>query len=397
MTDPAARPRLETLALHAGFRADPVTGSVVPPIHQTTSYQFRDTEHARRLFGLEEVGYTYTRTVNPSREVLEKRVAALEGGVSALALASGAAATLCSLLALAGAGDNVVLAASVADGRQAGLLATLPRCGIEARLADPADPAAFARRSDDRTRAWFGESLSLPDLAPLPVAALAAAAARAGVPLLIDNSATPLSLRPAEQGAAVVLYAAGGYLGGHGAATGGLAIDTGRFDWEAAGPRQPRLNGPDPSYHGRVWSEVVKQWRASPFIARLRGGLLRDFGPAISPLTVFQVLQGIETLPLRLRHHHANAREIAARFANHPALAGLIPSPSGLIALDLGDAARAARLIDRLALIRRAGEYGSGQSVVLPLPRAPGRLLLSVGLEHPDDIARDLESALGGA
>lgn len=386
---------LETLALHGGsFRADPNTGSVAPPIHLTTSFQFRDTEHARRLFGLEEVGYTYTRTVNPSREVLERRLAALEGGVAALAVASGTAATLYALLTLTASGDNLVVSADLATGRNAGLLPTLRRLGIEVRLADPTDPAAFARASDDRTRAWFAESLGWPDLRPFPIADVAAQARLVGIPILIDNSATPLSLRPLALGAAVVIYSASEFIGGHGVAIGGLIIDGGGFDWEAAGPRLPTLNTPDPSYHGTIWSEVVKQWKASPLIARARGGLLRDFGGPISPLIVFQLIQGLETLPLRIRHHSAQAERIAARLAAHPKVSNLQGGIGGLIAFDLSGPAEAARFIDALALFGRSSSYGDVRSAVVLPALAPTRIVLSIGLEHLDDIEADLTQAL---
>jgi O-acetylhomoserine (thiol)-lyase len=389
---------LETLALHGGsFRADPTTGSVAPPIHLTTSFQFRDTEHARRLFGLEEVGYTYTRTINPSREVLERRLAALEGGVAALAVASGAAAILYALLSLAATGDNLVVSADLATGRNAGLLLTLRRFAIEVRLADPADPAAFVRASDDRTRAWFAESLGWPDLRPFPIADVAAQARVAGIPLLIENSATPLSLRPLALGAAVVTYSASEFIGGHGVAIGGIIIDGGGFDWEEAGARLPTLNTPDPSYHGIVWSQVVKQWKASPLIARARGGLLRDFGGAISPLVVFQLIQGLETLPLRIRHHVANAEQIAVRLAAHPKVSNLQGGIGGLIAFDLPSPTEAARFIDALVLFGRSSSFGDARSAVVLPALAPSRIVLSIGLEHLDDIEADLVQALARA
>jgi len=391
---PPAR-HLETLALHGGsFRADPSTGSVAPPIHFTTSFQFRDTEHARRLFGLEEIGYTYTRTVNPSREVLERRLAALEGGVAALAVASGTAAALYALLTLAASGDNLVVSVDLASGRNAQMLPTLRRLGIEVRLADPTDPATFAQASDERTRAWFAESLGWPSLRPFPIADVAAQARLVGIPLLIDNSATPLSLRPLALGAAVVIYSASEFIGGHGVAIGGIIIDGGGFDWEAAGPRLPTLNRPDPSYHGTIWSEVVKQWKASPLIARARGGLLRDFGAPISPLVVFQLIQGLETLPLRIRHHTAQADRIAARLAAQPKVSNLQGGIGGLIAFDLPGPAEAARFIDALSLLGRSSSYGDVRSAVVLPALAPTRIVLSIGLEHQDDIEADLIQAL---
>lgn len=375
----------ETLALHAGFRADPATGAVAPPIHFTTSYQFRDAEHARRLFALEELGYTYTRTSSPSREVLERRVAALEGGKAALALASGAAATLNVLLSLVQAGDNVVVDAEVGRGRHAGLLVQLRRFAVEVRLAVP---DAFAAATDDRTRAWFAESLSVPSLRRFPVEQVAAQGRALGVPLIVDNTALPLTSRPLAEGAAVVVYSATEFLAGHGTSVGGLIVDGGNFEWDNG--RLPVLSGPDPSYHGAVWTEVVKPWNASPLIARARGGLLRDFGGAISPMNVFQILQGIETLPLRVRAHADNAARVAGFLEGHKAVSNLAVG-GGLVAFDQADAARFGRALD---LFIHTAEYGDARSAVIVPAPAPNRVLLSIGLEHPDDIVADLERAL---
>ncbi|MFD2235265.1 PLP-dependent transferase [Phaeospirillum tilakii] len=381
-------PAPETLALHGGaFRADPVSGAVVPPIHFTTSYQFRDTGHASRLFGLEEIGYTYTRTVNPTREVLERRIVALEGGAGALAVASGAAARLLAILALAGAGDSVVIAAALGPDLPA-------RPAIAARLADPADPATFTAATDAATRLWLVPSLDPTSLAPTPLAALAAAAAAAGVPLIVDNSDTPLLIRPGAQGAAAVIYDAAPFIGGHGTTEGGLLVDTGRFDWAGAGARLPSLNQPNPAYHGQVWSEVVRRWGASPYIARARGDLLRDLGVAISPMAVFHLLQGLETLPLRLRVQSEQAQRLAQALAGDPRLSGLRPGPGPLLALDLPSAAAAARFRAALTLVGDGAAWGSVRSALRPAPGDERRLLLSVGLEHPDDLLADLDRAL---
>jgi O-acetylhomoserine (thiol)-lyase len=386
-------PKFETLAVHGGsFRADPVTGAVVPPIYLTTSYQFRDTEHARRIFALEELGYSYTRTINPTREVLERRVAALEGGVGALALATGRAAALYALLNLAHAGDNVVISADIATGRNGGLPTALRQLGIDVRLA-AGDPAAFAGQTDARTRAYFAESLSVPQLRPFPIAAVAEAATQAGVPLIVDNTALPLSCRPFELGAAAVVYSAAEYLAGHGTAEGGLIIDGGRFPWEAHGARLPTLSEPDDSYHGVVWTEVVKKWNASPFVARTRAHLLRDLGAAINPLAVFQLIQGLETLPLRLRRQNENAHNAAAYLANHPKVSGLATG-AALIAFDLADTQKAERFQKALWLFESTTTYGGARSALIAPSPAANRLLLSIGLEYPGDIVANLEDAL---
>jgi len=381
----------ETLALHGGpYRSDPATGAVAPPIFLTTSYQFRDSEHARRLFYLEELGYTYTRTSNPGREVLERRIAVLEGGSAALAVAAGSAATIYALLNLAEAGDNVVVSNDVARGRNSGILTALRQFGIEIRLADP---AGFADATDRFTRAYFGESLSVPALKPFPIAEVAAIGHRAGIPLFVDNSALPLTCRPLDLGATVVIYSAGEYLGGHGTTEGGLIIDGGTFPWEAHAERFPTLTRPDESYHGAVWVDVVKKWGASPFIARARGRFLRDFGGAISPLNVFQLIQGVETLPLRMRYHLANAGRAAAFLEGHAKVSDLAAGQGALIAFDLPDEGAAARFVEGLSLFLRTEEYGNSRSAVVG-PTQTRRVLLSIGLEHEDDILADLAQAL---
>jgi O-acetylhomoserine (thiol)-lyase len=395
MTTKAGARHPETLALHGGqFRSDPVTSSVAPPIYLTTSYQFRDNEHARRLFALEELGYTYTRTINPTREFLERRVAALEGGVAALALATGIAASLYALLNLARAGDNVVISAGVASGRNAGLLASLRQLGVEARLADPERPEDFLALTDGRTRAYHAESLSLPDLRLFPIAEVARLARGAGVPLLIDNSALPLTCRPFELGAAVAIYSAAEYFGGHATTQGGLIVDSGQFRWEEHAARFPTLTEPDESYHGVVWTEVVKKWGAAPFVPRTRARLLRDLGAAINPMAVFQLIQGVETLPLRIRRHTANAKRAAAFLVGHPKVAGLA-AEGAFIAVDLPSAEAAKRFVSALWLFRVSRAYGDVRSVVVAPALMGSRALLSVGLEHEDDILADLDRALG--
>jgi O-acetylhomoserine (thiol)-lyase len=374
----------QTLALHGGHRADPLTGATAAPIYFTTSYHYPSAEYARSLFDLEVIGYTYTRTSNPSREVLERRLALIEGGKAALAMASGAAAVGDALLSLTQTGDNIVFARKTLDGGGRELAIHLRRFGIETRAAGSVED--FAAATDARTRLWFAESLDIPSLERFPIAAAARAGRELGVPLVIDNSALPFLVRPVLEGAAVVVTSAAGWLTGHGGSIGGILVDGGTFDWESE--RFPTLHAPDPSYHGVVWTQLVKKWNASPLIARARGGILRDLGAAISPMAVFQILQGLETLPLRMRAHAANAALVAALLASRPEVIGL-KTEGGLVAFDLPDAQK---FIGALALFRREAEPGELRSSAAI--SANGRILLSVGVEHADDLLADLAAAL---
>jgi O-acetylhomoserine (thiol)-lyase len=374
----------QTLALHGGHRADPHTGATAAPIYFTTSYHYPSAEYARSLFDLEVIGYTYTRTSNPSREVLERRLALIEDGKAALAMASGAAAVGNALLALTQAGDNIVCARKTLDGGGRELAIQLRHFGIEARAAGPVED--FAAATDARTRLWFAESLDIPSLERFPIAAAARAGRELGVPLVIDNSTLPFLVRPVAEGAAVVVASAAGWLTGHGGSIGGVLVDGGTFDWESE--RFPTLHAPDPSYHGVVWTQLVKKWNASPLIARARGGILRDLGGAISPMALFQILQGLETLPLRMRAHAGNAALVAELLASRPEVSGL-KTEGGLVAFDLPDAQE---FVAALALFRRGAELGDLRSSVAY--RADGRILLSVGVEHADDLLADLAAAL---
>ncbi|WP_334161176.1 O-acetylhomoserine aminocarboxypropyltransferase/cysteine synthase family protein [Phenylobacterium sp.] len=422
----------ETLALHAGWRADPTTGSVAVPIHQTTSYQFRDTAHASALFALQEAGNIYTRIMNPTTDVLEQRVAALEGGVAALGLASGQAASAMALQNLASAGDNVVSSTALYGGTWNLFANTLRNQGIEVRFADPDDPESFQRATDARTRAYYAETLPNPRLEVFPIAEVAAIGRRHGVPLIMDNTAAPLLCRPLDHGAAIVVYSATKYLGGHGTSIGGLIVDGGKFDWEAAGERQPALNSPDPSYHGAVWTEAVKPMGPIAYILRARTVLLRDLGSAISPFNAFQILQGVETLPLRMPRHCQNAAAVAAWLAARPGVTRVIhPSQQsgeararadrylagghgGLLGFELAGGVEAGRrFIDGLKLFYHVANIGDVRSLAihpastthsqldaeaqLATGVSPGYVRLSVGLEHIDDIIADLDQALSAA
>ncbi|MBL8773849.1 MAG: PLP-dependent transferase [Phenylobacterium sp.] len=424
--------RPETLLLHAGWRADPTTGSVAVPIHQTTSYQFRDADHASALFALQELGNIYTRIMNPTTDVLEKRIAALEGGVGALAVASGQAASAFAVQNLARAGDNIVSSTDLYGGTWNLFANTLKDLGIEVRFVDPKDPEAFRRATDARTRAYYAETLPNPKLEVFPIAEVAAIGREFGIPLIMDNTAAPLICRPFDHGAAIIVYSATKYLGGHGTSIGGLIVDSGTFDWEANPERQPLLNTPDPSYHGAVWTQAVKPLGPIAYILRARVILLRDLGAALSPFNAFQIIQGMETLALRMERHCANASAVAKHLAGRKGVTRVIhPSQQsdlaaersakylkgghgGLLGFELeGGVEAGRRFIDALKLFYHVANIGDARSLAIhpastthsqltPEEQAatgvsPGYVRLSIGLEHIDDILADLEQALTAA
>ena len=422
----------ETIALHAGWRADPATTSVAVPIYQTTSFQFNSTEHAANLFALAELGNIYTRIGNPTTDVLEKRVAALEGGVAALAVASGQAASAISLQNLARVGDNVVSSTDLYGGTRNLFQNTLKDQGIEVRFVDPSDPEAFARATDDRTRAYYAETLPNPKLRVFPIAEVAAIGRRFGIPLIVDNTAAPVLVKPLEHGAAVVVYSLTKYLGGHGTSIGGIIVDGGNFDWEANPARQPALNTPDPSYHGAVWTQAVKPIGPVAYIIKARTTLLRDGGAALSPFNAFLFLQGIETVALRIRAHSENALAVVSFLKERREVTRVIhPSTTtgqdaewtrkylprgqgGLVGFELAGGAEAGRrFIDSLKLLYHVANIGDARSLAIhPASTthsqltgeeqaatgvSPGYVRLSVGIEHIDDILADLAQALDAA
>jgi O-acetylhomoserine (thiol)-lyase len=430
MSDQAQNP--ETLVLHAGWRADPATGAVAVPIYQTTSYQFNSTEHAANLFALKELGNIYTRIGNPTNDVLEKRVAALEGGVAALAVSSGQAASAFAIQNLARAGDNVVSSTDLYGGTWNLFANTLKDQGIEVRFVDPSDPENFRRATDSRTRAYYAETLPNPKLSVFPIAEVAAIGRGLGIPLIVDNTATPLIARPLDHGAAIVVYSSTKYLGGHGTSIGGIIVDGGNFDWEKFPERQPALNTPDPSYHGAIWVEAVKPIGPVAYIIRARVILLRDLGSAISPFNAFLTLQGIETLALRIERHVANASAVAAWLAKRPEVVRVIhPSVQtgaarqradkylngkfgGLVGFELAKGREAGRrFIDSLQLFYHVANIGDARSLAIhPASTthsqlsaedqiktgvSDGYVRLSVGIEHIDDILADLDRALNAA
>ena len=422
----------ETLSLHAGWRRDPATHAVAVPIYQTTSYQFDSTENAANLFGLREFGNIYTRIMNPTQDALEQRIAALEGGVAALALGSGQAASAFCVLNLARAGDNIVSSTDLYGGTWNLFNNTLKDMGIETRFVDPADPEAFARATDDRTRAYYAETLPNPKLIPFPIAEVAAIGRKFGIPLIMDNTAAPLLVRPFDHGAAVVMYSTTKYIGGHGTSIGGIVVDGGNFDWEAHPARQPLLNTPDPSYHGAVWSQAVKPLGPIAYIIRMRVVLLRDLGAAMAPMNAFLFLQGLETLPLRMREHSRNTLAVAQFLSErkdvsrviHPAFhkglgaertAKYLPhGQGGLVGFELAGGMDAGRkFIDSLKMFYHVANIGDARSLAIhPASTThsqlspeeqeatgvtPGYVRLSIGIEHIDDILEDLTQALNAA
>jgi O-acetylhomoserine (thiol)-lyase len=427
--DPAAPRGFDTVALHGGHDGDPTTKARAVPIYQTTSYVFDDTAHAARLFALEEFGNIYTRIMNPTTDVFEQRLAALEGGVAALAVASGQAAVIYSILNIARAGDHIVSSASLYGGTYNAFVHTLPRFGIEVSLVDAADPQAFAAAIRPNTKAVFAETLGNPKVDVLDVEAIAKVAHDAGVPLIVDNTLpTPVLLRPIEYGADVVVHSATKFIGGHGTTIGGAIVDSGKFDWKASG-RFPDLTEPDPSYHGVRYVDAVGP---IAYIIKARVQLLRDIGAALSPFNAFLLLQGLETLGLRVERHSQNALRVAeflrdhpkVRWVRYPGLSGdpayekaqkYLPKGAGaIVTFGLVGGADAARpLIDRLKLFSLLANVGDAKSLVIhPASTTHQQLTpsdqiasgvsddlirLSVGIESIDDILADLSQALDAA
>jgi O-acetylhomoserine (thiol)-lyase len=425
----------ETLSLHAGQVADPVTKARAVPLYQTTSYVFDDTAHAARLFGLQEFGNVYTRIMNPTTDVLEKRIAALDGGVGALAFASGQAAETMAILNIAQAGDEIVSTNSLYGGTYNLFHHTLPKMGITVRFAD-STPEAVAEAITDKTKAVFSETIGNPDLRTLDIEGVAQVAHAAGVPLILDNTLpTSYLVRPFEHGADIVVYSATKFIGGHGTSIGGLVVDGGTFDWAASG-RFPEFTTPDPSYHGLVYNDVfnVANFGANiQYIIKLRVQLLRDVGAAMSPFNAWNFIQGLETLPLRMERHSQNAAAIARFLTEHPKIAwvnypGLPAHPSyqqaakyhrnGLYGAILGFGIRGGaesgqRFIDNLQLFSHLANVGDAKSLAIhPATTTHSQLTpeeqattgvtsdyvrLSVGLESLSDLLADLDQALAAS
>ena len=422
--------KLETLAIHAGYSPDPTTKAVAVPIYQTTSYAFDNTQHGADLFDLKVQGNIYTRIMNPTTAVLEQRVAELEGGIGGLALASGMAAITYAIQTIAQAGDNIVSVSTLYGGTYNLFAHTLPKQGIEVRFFDYRDPASLEKLIDDKTKLVFAETIGNPLGNVVDLEAISAIAHRHGVPVVVDNTvATPALMRPFEHGADIVVHSLTKYIGGHGTSIGGAIIDSGKFPWGEHAERFPLLNTPDPSYHGVNYVEALG---AAAFIARARVVPLRNTGAAISPMNAFLILQGLETLPLRMERHSDNALAVAQYLENHPKVkwvnyAGLSTHPqnglvqkylggkaSGILSFGVeGGAEAGARFIDALQLVTRLVNIGDAKSLACHPASTTHRQLneeelakagvsvdmvrLSVGIEHVDDIIADLAQALDQA
>ena len=419
----------DTLAVHAGQEdADPATNSRAVPIYQTTSYVFDDTQHAADLFALRVPGNIYTRIMNPTQSVFEARVNALEGGVGALATASGSSAVTYAVLNLASAGDNIVALSTLYGGTYALFAHTLPQFGIEARFVDPSRPEDLAAVVDERTKLVFGETVGNPAINVIDLDAWSAAAHAQGLPFIVDNTVpTPILSRVFDHGVDVAVYSATKYLGGHGTSIGGIIVDSGRFDWTAHAERFPGLTAPDGAYHGVVWTDAAGP---AAYIIRARTVLLRNTGAAISPFNAWQLLQGLETLHLRLERHSSNALTVARHLEQHPAVAwvsypGLDSSPSkevadrvftgrgygGILSFGLKAGREAgSTFVESLQLFSHLANIGDAKSLAIHNATtthsqltqdelvaagvAPEMVRLSLGIEHPDDLIADIEQAL---
>lgn len=420
----------ETIGLHAGWRKDENTNSVAVPIHQTTSYEFDSTEHAANLFGLSELGNIYSRIMNPTCDVLENRLAALEGGVMALAVSSGQAASAYAIQNIAKNGDNIVASSHLYGGTYNQFKNVFSDMGIEVRFVDPSDPNNFLKQTDEKTRAYYGEILPNPSFEVFPIQEVADLGRPLGIPLIVDNTAAPIICKPIEHGAAIVIHSTTKFIGGHGTSIGGIIIDSGNFDWESAGQeRQPALNTPDPSYGGAVWVEAVKPLGPIAYLLKARVTLLRDMGAAMSPFNAFMFIQGLETLSLRIREHSKNAEKVAQFLSSHPSVEKVIyPSvQSGtakeragkylkggngaLMGVELkGGVESGKKFIDSLELLYHVANIGDSKSLAihpastthsqlspeeqLAAGVTPGFVRLSIGIEHIDDIIADISQSL---
>ena len=419
--------RIETLALHGGQEPDPTTGSRAVPIYQTTSYQFKDTDHAASLFALKEFGNIYTRIMNPTNDVLEKRMALLDGGVGALATASGQAAISLALLNIARAGDEIISADNLYGGTYNLFHYTFPRLGIQVKFVPSNDLAAIRKAMTPKTKAVYAESIGNPKLDVVDLEGIAQLAHEHGVPLVLDNTVSPYLMRPVDFGVDIVAYSATKFIGGHGTSIGGLIVDSGKFDWTNG--KFPLIADPDPSYHGIKFVEAVKPLGNLAYIIKARVILLRDLGPAMSPFNAFLFLQGLETVHLRLPRHSENALAVAQYLEKHPKVAwvnypGLDSSPEkervrkylpkgagAILGFGIkGGVEAGSRFINSLELVSHLANVGDAKTLAihpattthqqlspeeqLATGVTPDFIRLSIGLEHINDILNDIEQAL---
>ena len=422
----------ETIALHGGdYRSDPATNAVAVPIYRTTSYQFKDTEQAANLFALKEFGNIYTRIMNPTNDVLEKRVAALEGGLACLSVSSGQTASTFAILNVAQAGDNIISSTDLYGGTVALFTHSLKRLGIEVRYADPSDPKNFEKAVDEKTRAFYGETLPNPYLRVFPIKEVSDIGRKYNIPLIMDNTAAPVICKPLEHGAAVVIHSLTKFIGGHGTVIGGSLVDGGNFDWTADPKRQPLFNEPDESYGGAIWGKVVPELTGAnvAFAVRARVVLLRDLGSALAPDNAFGIIQGLETVALRMKQHCSNAQKTVDFLKDHKEVTKVIfptlhdgeigdrakrylkNGNGSLVGLELkGGAEAGKRFIESLKMFYHVANIGDARSLaihpattthsqlnekeLLASGVTPGYVRLSIGIEHIDDIIDDLNQAL---
>jgi O-acetylhomoserine (thiol)-lyase len=422
-----AKLKTETLALHGGQEADPTTGARAVPIYQTTSYQFKDTEHAANLFGLREFGNIYTRLMNPTTDVFEKRVALLDGGVGALAVASGQSAITLALLNIARAGDDIVSADNLYGGTYNLFHYTFPRLGLTVNFVKSNDLDAFQRAITPKTKAIYAESIGNPKLDVADLEGIAGIAHKNGIPFVLDNTVSPYLLRPIDFGVDIVVYSATKFIGGHGTSLGGVIVDSGKFDW--TGGKFPLIADPEPSYHGINFVEALKPMGNIAYIIKARVTLLRDLGPALSPFNSFLFLQGLETLHLRMPRHSKNALAVAKYLEKHPKVTwvnypGLKSSPEreraakylpkgagAILGFGIkGGAEAGKKFIESLELISHLANVGDAKTLAihpattthqqlsaeeqLATGVTPDFIRLSIGIEHIDDIIADIEQAL---
>jgi len=425
----------ETIALHGGdYRSDPATTSVAVPIYRTTSYQFKDTDTAANLFALKEFGNIYTRIMNPTNDVLEKRVAALEGGLACVTVGSGQAASTFAILNVCQSGDNFISSTDLYGGTVNLFTHTLKKLGIEVRYADPTDPKNFEKLIDDRTRAFYAESLPNPHLRVFPIKEVSDIGRKHNIPLIVDNTASPIICKPFEHGAAVVVHSLTKYIGGHGTVIGGCVVDGGNFDWTANPKRQPLFNEPDASYGGAVWGVVVPQLTGAnvAFAVRARVVLLRDLGAPLAPDNAFGIIQGLETVALRMKQHCSNAEKVVEFLSKHKNVDRVIyptlhkgelanrakkyfkGGNGGLVGVEVkGGVEAGKKFIEALKMFYHVANIGDARSLaihpattthsqltpeeLLAAGVTPGYIRLSIGIEHPDDIVADLDQALSAS
>ncbi len=422
--------RVESLALHGGQEPDPTTGARAVPIYQTTSYQFQNTDHAANLFALKEFGNIYTRLMNPTNDVLEKRIALMEGGVGALALSSGQSAITLGLLNIAQAGDEIVSADNLYGGTYNLFHYTFPKLGISVKFVPSNDLDAIQKAITDKTKAVYAESIGNPKLDVADLEGISAVAHRNNIPFVLDNTVSPYLLRPFDYGVDIIAYSATKFIGGHGTSMGGILVDSGKFDWTKG--NFPLITEPDPSYHGLNFVEALKPLGNIAYIIKARTGLLRDLGPAMSPFNAFLFLQGVETLPLRMPRHSENALAVAAYLEKHPLVTwvnypGLASSPEkkraekylakgagAILGFGIkGGAEAGKKFINSLEMVSHLANVGDAKSLAihpattthqqlsaeeqLATGVTPDFIRLSIGIENIDDILEDIGQALDKA